>query len=226
MEDTPEQRYERLRGAIQDTILRNFPNPERKGCPGDAIVREVAGRRELIEDEAWQHITHCSPCYATFLEFKDQFRLLRRRNGLKLLLGVVAFAVLGASITVYEVRHRTQASGVSDGAMYEATAIDLRNASSKRGAKGESADASALFLPRKRLALTIYLPFGSEPGDYDVRLVQAGRPVINAHANAQFQHGIIVLSTRVDTSTLAPGEYAIGVRQGTWNWNDYPVTLR
>jgi hypothetical protein len=225
MEDTPEKRYERLQSAIQDTILRNFPNPGRKGCPGDTMVREVAGRRELIEDDAWQHITHCSPCYAAFLRYKNEFRLHRRRKGLKLLLGAVAFAVLGASITLYEVRRRSDPSGVSQGA-YEAAALDLRNASSKRGAKGDSGNATALFLPRKRLALTIYLPFGSEPGDYQVRLAQGDQPVVTAPAKATLEQGITVLNAKVDTSTLSPGEYTIGVRQGTWNWDDHPVTLR
>src|SRR5215469_7496797 len=156
MEDTPEKRYERLQGAIQDTILRNFPNPERKGCPGDTVVREVAGRRELIEDDAWQHITHCSPCYKAFLQYKNEFRVVRRRNGLKLVVGAVVFAILGASITLYEVRHRSEPAGASRG-VYEAAVVDLRNASSKRGTKGESGNAPTLFLPRKPLALSIYL---------------------------------------------------------------------
>jgi hypothetical protein len=225
MEDTPEKRYERLQSAIQDTILRNFPNPERKGCPGDTMVQEVAGRRELIEDDAWQHITHCSPCYAAFLRYKNEFRLHRRRKGLKLLLGAVAFAVFGASITLYEIRRRSDPSGVSQGA-YEAAALDLRNASSKRGTKGESGNATALFLPRKRLALTIYLPFGSEPGDYQVRLAQRDQPVVTARAKATLEQGITVLNAKVDTSTLSPGQYTIGVRQGMWNWDDHPVTLR
>jgi hypothetical protein len=78
MADAPEQRYERFKDAVRQTILRNFPNPERRGCPGDVVIREVARRRNLIEDDAWQHITQCSPCYATFLQFKDEFRAKRR----------------------------------------------------------------------------------------------------------------------------------------------------
>jgi hypothetical protein len=226
MEDTPEKRYERLQGAIQDTILRNFPNPERKGCPGDAMVREVAGRRELIEDDTWQHITHCSPCYKAFLQYKSEFRVVRRRNGLKLLLGAVAFGILGASITLYEVRHRSESAGAPGRAVYEAAVIDLRNASSKRGTKGESGNAPALFMARKRLALSIYLPFGSEPGDYEIRLLRGEQSVITAHATSKLDQGIVVLSARIDTSNLSPGEYTIGVRQGTWNWDDHPLTLQ
>jgi hypothetical protein len=226
MEDATEQRYERLRGAIQETILRNFPNPERKGCPGDAMVREVAGRRQLLEDDAWQHITHCSPCYGAFLEYKNDFRRVRRGQGLKILLGAVTFVVLGASITVYEVRHYGEPSETSGRAIFETATVDLRNASSKRGTEGQPANVPQLFLPRKRLALTIYLPFGSEPGNYEIRLARPGQPLITARADAKFEQGTTVLRTRIDLSLLMPGEFMIGVRQGTWNWNDYPVTLR
>src|SRR5579875_2548237 len=93
--DSLEQRYNRLKNAVQQAILQNFPNPERKGCPGDEVLREVAGRRRLVEDAAWQHITHCSPCYATFLEYKDEIRRERRKRGLFILVGgVVAACVL------------------------------------------------------------------------------------------------------------------------------------
>lgn len=81
MAETPEQKYERLRLAVQEAILRDYPNPERKGCPDSARVREVAWRDELIKDAVWQHITHCSPCYAEFLEFKEEWRQSRAVDG-------------------------------------------------------------------------------------------------------------------------------------------------
>jgi hypothetical protein len=81
MAETPEQKYERLRLAVQEAILRDYPNPERKGCPDSALVREVAWRDELIKNAVWQHITHCSPCYAEFLELKEEWRQSRAVDG-------------------------------------------------------------------------------------------------------------------------------------------------
>jgi hypothetical protein len=81
MAETPEQKYDRLRIAVQDAILRDYPNPERKDCPDNALVREVAWRDELIKDAVWQHITHCSPCYAEFLRFKEKWRQARVGRG-------------------------------------------------------------------------------------------------------------------------------------------------
>jgi hypothetical protein len=78
MAETPRERYERLQTAIQEAILNNYPNPDRVGCPEDTTIRDVAFREELTKDEAWDHITHCSPCYAQFLKFKAEWREARR----------------------------------------------------------------------------------------------------------------------------------------------------
>src|SRR4051812_29532761 len=80
MEETPEEKFEQISRAVQESILRNYPNPERRGCPGDEVVRSVAARTELKADDAWEHITHCSPCYSEFIAFKDQFRHQRQRD--------------------------------------------------------------------------------------------------------------------------------------------------
>ena len=64
--------------AVRDAILTDYPNPDRVGCPENAMIREVAFREELTKDEVWEHITHCSPCYAEFLKFKEEWRASRR----------------------------------------------------------------------------------------------------------------------------------------------------
>ncbi len=74
MAETPREKYERLQKAVQNAILNGYPNPGREGCPGGTIVREVAFREDLTKDPVWEHITHCSPCYADFLKYKDEWR--------------------------------------------------------------------------------------------------------------------------------------------------------
>jgi hypothetical protein len=81
MAETPREKYERLQKFIQDAILRDYPNPERVGCPENAVIREVAFREELTKDPVWEHITHCSPCYAEFLQLKEEWRRTRRDRG-------------------------------------------------------------------------------------------------------------------------------------------------
>src|SRR5215210_5693129 len=74
MDETPEQKYDRIADSVQKSILRDYPNPNREGCPGDDVVRQVAARTELRKDDLWQHITHCSPCYAEFFRVKSELR--------------------------------------------------------------------------------------------------------------------------------------------------------
>jgi hypothetical protein len=79
MAETPREKYERLQKTIQEAILKDYPNPDRLGCPESPMIREVAFREELTKDEVWEHITHCSPCYGEFLKFKEEWREGKRR---------------------------------------------------------------------------------------------------------------------------------------------------
>jgi hypothetical protein len=80
MAETPQEKFARLQKAVREEILNSYPNPERVGCPVSAMIREVAFREELTKDPAWEHITHCSPCYAEFLKFKEEWRVARRES--------------------------------------------------------------------------------------------------------------------------------------------------
>jgi hypothetical protein len=48
MNESPEEKYCRLQNEIQRGILRGYPNPERCGCPGDAVVRNLAANPDTI----------------------------------------------------------------------------------------------------------------------------------------------------------------------------------
>ena len=63
MSESTEEKYRRLQREIQGAILRNYPNPNRQGCPGDASVRSLAANPDSIKAEddadeqgAWYHI--------------------------------------------------------------------------------------------------------------------------------------------------------------------------
>ena len=163
--DSLEQRYNRLKDAVQEAILRNFPNPGRKGCPGDKVVREVAARRELIEDDTWHHITHCSPCYATFLQYKDEIRGERRRRGLFILVGAALAACLlvtvGAWWTGLLPGHRAEPTVVAAD-----RTVDLYDWDAERG--GVLREGREITLPRTVVRVHIILPRFSQPGAYQV----------------------------------------------------------
>ena len=77
-EETPGEKWDRLKGQVQEGILNGYPNPRRDECPGAEVIHALAVRSANIDDDAieddpqWQHVTHCSPCYAEYLEaFKN-----------------------------------------------------------------------------------------------------------------------------------------------------------
>jgi hypothetical protein len=226
MEKTPEQRYESLRETVQQTILRNFPNPGRKGCPENQVIQEVAGRRALIEDDAWQHITHCSPCYAAFLQFKNEFRALRRRRGLRALAAGIAAIVVASAITVYELNHHREQASIHGEETYEAAALDLKDSSPLRGPEESAGNPASRFLPNKKLDLAIHLPFGSEPGKYEIQLRKDGQALMTVEANAVLKQGSTDLRVKIDLSKYSPGGYVVAFRQPPWSWRENPVTLR
>lgn len=87
---------------MQEVVLNNYPNPERLGCQGELAIKEVAQRELPIQDSAWEHITHCSPCYQEFLgirrELMEARRRLVRRNRLVLASVLLAAAIIGIAI--------------------------------------------------------------------------------------------------------------------------------
>ncbi|MGH9328657.1 MAG: hypothetical protein ACRD2B_18470, partial [Terriglobia bacterium] len=80
---------------------------------------------------------------------------------------------------------------------------------------------------RAKLALTIFLPLGSEPGKYEIEILRRkGTPLLGLGGIARIENGNTVLSTRADLNKLASGNYLIAIRQPPWDWRYYPFTLR
>jgi hypothetical protein len=64
---------------------------------GDEAVRDVAARWLPVQDAAWGHITHCSPCFREFLgirrELTDARKRLVRRNRIVLVSALAAAGI-------------------------------------------------------------------------------------------------------------------------------------
>jgi len=224
MAETPEQKYNRIAAAVQQTILQNFPNPDRVGCPGETKLREVAARKTIIEDDSWEHITHCSPCYGEFLAEKERLRGSQRNSRTRAALAAAALIVILAGFTAYLLRQKP-ASEVAQVRPEPAT-LDLKNSSGVRG-DAKALEKAVPVLPRRKLELTVVLPFGSEAGVYQFRLVDAeGRVVKNGEASATINEGTTAMKTPLDTSALREGDYRFAIREQALDWIIYPVRIR
>jgi hypothetical protein len=85
---------ERVRKELQAAALREFPNPERTGCPDPDVLDGMSRRRVELTQAQLHHITHCSPCFQTFLSIREE---IRRRRVVRLR---IAAAIGAAAIAV------------------------------------------------------------------------------------------------------------------------------
>jgi hypothetical protein len=74
--ETPKEKYNRLRGVLQELTLNAYPNPNRTGCRGtpaiEAYARRVFAQQETKGLPIEDHVQHCSPCYREFLDIRKQ----------------------------------------------------------------------------------------------------------------------------------------------------------
>src|SRR5438094_797281 len=138
-DDSPDQIFEDFQDIVQQAILTGFPNPERKGCLDSTMLKELADRPRPVRDAAWEHVTHCSPCYREFLEFRAQVK--RARRGLvvrrRLVVSSVAAAlIIVGGIATYELARRGSESATQTAGQFQAAALDLKDRSVARGEAG------------------------------------------------------------------------------------------
>ncbi len=199
-----------------------FPNPNRAGCPGQDIFRAIAFRKlERQKAKEWDdHLSHCSPCFDEYRAFREE----ARRSARLRIMGAAApiVVIVGAIWLVY----RSLGPHRNTNVTYQGNLLDLRERSALRGAEPNPSGAP-IELPRHALALSIYLPTGSEPGKYQVEIVeQPDKPLISAEGPAALRDHIAALDVRMDLQRLHPGLYLVGIREAGWSWAYYPVVVK
>lgn len=232
-EPMPEQSLGEISNEIQcllqQAVLRCYPNPERRGCPGGNVLRSVSKRHLPIRDTYWEHVTHCSPCFQEFLDFRKDLTAARKRVVLRnrLLLGAAFAAVAIVSVLVLPAPHRPSqpiavAEAVSD--------VDMRPFSVTRGDSGNhpAPDQYAGILTRTRSQLNVILPLGAGEGNYEVQLIDEGRHQVVASANATaiFADHLERFKVSFDLTGIPPGRYVLASRRDGWGWMTAPVLVR
>jgi hypothetical protein len=236
--DSPEQqRYERIREVLQEAILRDYPNPDRHGCPGSEALTRLAARRRPIRDADWEHVTHCSPCYREFLEFRAE--TLEREQHKKQLQrrAAIAAAVLliGGVLTYWAFQdHRnaviTRTPAATGHKLQISAVLNLESESETRGDSGKTNTPAREIqrLPRSAVDLSIYLPLGSEPGSYEIQLFKNRSdaiPLGTFSGVAQIENGLTVLRIAPDFSPFQAGTYSLAIRRNNASWHYYTVIL-
>jgi hypothetical protein len=224
--------FDRLKRQLQESILNNYPNPERKGCPGDAVLRGLAARPlddSLEGDAHWQHVTHCSECYREFLGFRADRRREAKVREAKIAVAAGLLVLLVAAGTFFALRKPVlDRSKLPQNAelVFRHRVLDLRGRAMTRSEEGRE-DTKPIVLQREPEELAIQLPFGSKAGPYEIQIVRsAGHPLLSAAGDAHITNGTTALMARMDLSKFEPGNYFICVRRVPWDWTCYPLEIR
>jgi hypothetical protein len=200
-------------------LLSEFPNPERTGCPGPAVLKRIASHEmPLSEAEKWlDHLTSCSPCYRDF----SQLRVAQKQRRARTLLAMAAGVLIVACLMGWGLLVRQKQPLIAQTAL-----LDLRSRSVARGTEPNPAEPP-LEVSRKVKQWTIYLPLASSAGAYELRLVRSsGEPLLETTSTAQLNDGITSLQTPVNVSFASPGKYLLEVRRVGAEWNSYVIIVK
>ena len=209
----------RILDVLGRGLLKEFPNPNRVGCPGAEVLKKVASHEmPLSEAEKWlDHLGSCSPCYADFKRFGEAFERQRRQRWLAAAAGILlAVGVLGWALL-----HKRNESLVAQTAV-----LDLRDRSVARGGEPTPGE-QPLELSRAVKRLNVYLPLGSAEGPYELRIaITTGSATFTANGVASLKDGVTSIEAAVDLSSAPSGRCVLQIRRPDSEWNPYPVLLR
>ncbi len=210
---------QRLLDALGRGLLKEFPNPDRTGCPGSAVLKRIASHEmPLAEAEKWlDHLTSCSPCYREFSELQAGYRHRRMQT----VLAIAASILIVIGVAGWALFFKENGPPIVQTAL-----LDLRNRSISRGGEVNPGE-QPLEISRRVRHLNVYLPLGSAEGPYEMRITStAGSAVLTTGGVASLKDGVTSIQTVVDLSSASPGQYVFQVRRPDSEWNSYPLMLR
>ena len=199
-------------------LSREFPNPDRVGCPDSAVLRGLADRKlRLAEVDQWlDHLSSCSPCYQEFTELRKKAANQRRRT--QAWIAVAAVLILTVAGWLWVRTHRQ--------VQPETAVLDLRELSVARGQNPSQTNQHPLEISRSAKHLILDLPIGSQEGGYDVALLsESGNRIQSASGTAQLQNHVVTLRADLDVSSVRPGLYLLALRQPGLEWTLYLIRV-
>jgi hypothetical protein len=207
------------------------PNPNREGCPSREVLIGLARREKPIGHPDYLHVVRCSPCFRQFraIQQANKARVHARRIWAVSAAAILVLAVAGAWLMLRGDRSTTPLAGqISTLAVPgDLTArLDLRPYTVTRGDE-RRAEPDAVAIPRGRVAATILLPVGAEPGEYEIRLLDQDLSLrASAIGLAAIRDYITTLEAVIDSRSIAPGKYQLGLRRMGGEWQMFPALLQ
>jgi hypothetical protein len=214
-----ERDEKRILDALGRGLLKEFPNPDRAGCPSSDVLKRIASHAmPIAEAEKWlDHLTSCSPCYRDFSELQAGYRQRRMQT----VLAIAASILVVVGVAGWALFFKQKGLPVAQTAV-----LDLRNRSVPRGGEPTPGE-EPLELSRAVKRLNVYLPLGSAEGPYELRIATTtGGAIFTTNSVASLKDGVTSTEAAVDLSSASPGRYVLQVRKPNSEWNSYPLLLR
>ena len=214
-----ERDEKRILDALGRGLLKEFPNPDRAGCPGSDVLKRIASHAmPLAEAEKWlDHLTSCSPCYHDFSELQAGYRHRRMQT----VLAIAASILIVVGVASWALFFKQKGPSAVQTAV-----LDLRNRSVPRGGELNPGE-QPLELSRAVKHLNVYLPLGSAEGPYELRIATAtGSAIFTTNGVASLNDGVTSIEAAVDLSSARSGRYVLQIRRPNSEWNSYPLLLR
>lgn len=218
---------------IDEVFSRANPNPDRVGCPPRETLAAMARRQQPIGDPGYEHLAKCSPCFCEFRALQAEFVTAptvpsasshRSMPLLALAAGLLLVVAAGWWFTRGERVHAPQATSSPPSGELRAE-IDLRRFSVQRSEQAQT-DVEPVSLPKGVVDFALLLPVGSEPGAYDVQLLDEDlRSQSEATGSAAIESFVTTLRVRMDLKTIEPGRYQLAVRRQGDSWRMFPVLV-
>lgn len=208
------------RDEIDELFGRANPNPERIGCPPREVLIALARKQRPIGDPAYEHLAKCSPCYLEVRSIQEADKLRRRRRFVWAASAAVVLIAAGVAWMLLAGPGRRATGGTELQAQ-----LDLRPYALTRGT--QRSKLPPLSLPRGRTSVTILLPTGSEPGRYEVQVLDSQlASKASAAGDASLQDHVTTLRTTLALDNVAPGNYQLAVRRNGEEWQLFPARVQ
>jgi hypothetical protein len=226
----------RFKDDVDQVLSHANPNPERIGCPSRESLIALARRVAPIGDPGWEHLVKCSPCYREFRALQREQAeapVVQAANSRGLWIAVAAVAVLVAGAAgIWFVfgsgdRSGDRPASVSQPQVSELrTELDLRKFAVTRSERGTDQGAPVL-LPIGLVDLTLLMPVGSEPGNYEIQVLDANLQwKASARGLGQIRDFVTTIQTKIDLRSVPSGTYQLAVRREGDDWRFFPARVQ
>jgi hypothetical protein len=218
---------------IDEILSRANPNPDRIGCPPRETLVGLARRAQPIGDPAYEHLVKCSPCYREFRTLQSEFSVdestatpERRRVWAWVAIAAVLVIAAGGTWRALYAPGTTAPTTVSSQDAQLRAEVDLRRFATARGERDPEA-AAPVSLPRGVVDVTLLLPVGSEPGAYEIQLLDSElKSRASAQATGVIREFVTTMRARLDLRAVSSGSYTLAVRLTGDDWRLFPAQVR